>query len=181
MRRENDYFKSREVKCLKECVLALNIILTQICIFGHNRSYTIKVKSFRTSCFSQKLEMVLKGTFSENEFFCMILHDLLTSVFLSSISPGNVPRFPCIVRCLHFAVGYNLLDVILEFWRFFLKLFKSKPNYIVLTPVTDIAAYLEWSSDHTLSFSPNLVKYRFKNMFLKEFITPSSTVILSTN
>ena len=34
---------------------------------------------------------------------------------------------------------------------------------------------------HTLNFCPNLVQYRFKNMYLKESPTRSSTVILSTN
>ena len=34
---------------------------------------------------------------------------------------------------------------------------------------------------HTLNFCPNLVQYRFKNMYLKESLTRSSTVILSTN
>ena len=34
---------------------------------------------------------------------------------------------------------------------------------------------------HTLNFCPNLVQYRFKNMYLKESLTRSSMVILSTN
>ena len=40
---------------------------------------------------------------------------------------------------------------------------------------------LESSLGHTLNFCPNLVQYRFKNMYLKESPTRSSTVILSTN
>ena len=38
--------------------------------------------------------------------------------------------------------------------------------------------HLESSSGYTPSFYPNLLKYRFKNMFLKESITQSSTVLL---
>ena len=34
---------------------------------------------------------------------------------------------------------------------------------------------------HTLNFCPNLVQYRFKNMYLKESPTRSSTEILSSN
>ena len=41
---------------------------------------------------------------------------------------------------------------------------------------------LESSFSHTLNFCPDLVKYRFKNMYLKKQLTQSSTVIfLSTN
>ena len=37
--------------------------------------------------------------------------------------------------------------------------------------------HFESSSGHTLGFYQNLVKYRFKNMFLKEYLTRSSMVI----
>ena len=37
--------------------------------------------------------------------------------------------------------------------------------------------HLEYSPCHTLSFCLNVVKYRFKNVFPKESITRSSTVI----
>ena len=37
--------------------------------------------------------------------------------------------------------------------------------------------HFESSSCHTLSLYPNFVKYGFKNLFLKEFLTGSSTAI----
>ena len=37
--------------------------------------------------------------------------------------------------------------------------------------------YFESYSGHTLSFYPNLVKYRFKNIFLQDSLNQSSTVI----
>ena len=46
-----------------------------------------------------------------------------------------------------------------------------------VTYFTSFEKHLESSSGHTLSFYPNLVKYRFKNLFLKESLTCSSTMI----
>ena len=61
----------------------------------------------------------------------------------------------------------------------------------ILTQFTDITSFgkrLESSLGHTmyspsfsLNFCPNLVQYRFKNMYRKESLTRSSTVILLTN
>ena len=39
-----------------------------------------------------------------------------------------------------------------------------------VTNITSFEKYLESSSGHTLTFYPNLVKYRFNNMFLKEYL-----------
>ena len=41
-------------------------------------------------------------------------------------------------------------------------------NYTELQ-ISHLQKHLESSSGHTLTFYLNLVKYRFKNMFLKEF------------
>ena len=58
------------------------------------------------------------------------------------------------------------------------KLLKQGYRYIF---ITSFGKRLESSLDHTLNFCPNLVQYRVKNMYLKEVLTRSSTVILSTN
>ena len=55
------------------------------------------------------------------------------------------------------------------------------PLYIGVTDITSFGKRLESSLGHTLNFCPNLVQYRFKNMYLKESPTRSSMVILSTN
>ena len=51
----------------------------------------------------------------------------------------------------------------------------------LFTDFTSFGKRLESSLGHTLKFCPNLVQYRFKNMYLKESVTRSSTVTLSTN
>ena len=49
-----------------------------------------------------------------------------------------------------------------------LKIFKSIQNYWHrLTDIRSFEKYLEISSGHTLSFCPNFVHYRFKNMYPK--------------
>ena len=63
-----------------------------------------------------------------------------------------------------------------------LKIFKSLQNYWHrVTYSTSFGNRLESSLGYTLNFCPNLVQYRFKNMYLKESLTGSSTVILSAN
>ena len=77
---------------------------------------------------------------------------------------------------------FYLLDVVLAFLISILKNFKSLQNYWHrVTDITSFGKRLESSLGHTLNFCPNLVQYRFKNMYLKESLTRSSTVILSTN
>ena len=46
---------------------------------------------------------------------------------------------------------------------------KASSFDVVTDNITSFEKHLESSSDHTLSFYLNLVKYRFKNMFLKVF------------
>ena len=49
------------------------------------------------------------------------------------------------------------------------------------TDITSFGKRLESSLGNTPNFCPNLVQFRFKNMYHKESLTRSSTVILSTN
>ena len=46
-----------------------------------------------------------------------------------------------------------------------------------ITGITSFGKSLGISSGHTGNFCPNLVQYRLKNMFQKESLTRSSTVI----
>ena len=63
----------------------------------------------------------------------------------------------------------NLLDVVLAVWISILKIFKSLPKYLPgVTDITTVDLHLESSSGHSRNFNPNLVKYFFKNKFLKE-------------
>ena len=73
---------------------------------------------------------------------------------------------------------WDLLGVVLAFWISILKIFKLLPNYSHrVTYITRFEKHSKSSSGHTLSIYQNLVKYRFKSMFLKESLTCSSTVI----
>ena len=77
---------------------------------------------------------------------------------------------------------FDLLDVVLAFLMSILQIFKSLQNYRhSITYITSFGKHLESSLGHTLNFCPNLVQYRFNNMYLKESLTRSSTMILSTN
>ena len=77
---------------------------------------------------------------------------------------------------------FDLLDVVLAFLISIFKIFKSLQKYWHrVKDITSFGKRLESSLGHTLNFCPNLVQYRFKNMYLKESPTRSSTVILSTN
>ena len=72
----------------------------------------------------------------------------------------------------------DLLGVALAFRISILKIFRLLPNY--LNRASDITSFekrLESSLGHTLNCCLNLVKYRFKDMFRKECLTQSSTVI----
>ena len=71
----------------------------------------------------------------------------------------------------------DLLDVAPAFLTFILKIFKLLQKYFHrVTNIISFEKHLESSSCHTLSFCLNLLKYRFKNMFLKESLIRSSTV-----
>ena len=72
----------------------------------------------------------------------------------------------------------SLLGVAQAFQISILKIFRLLPNYWHrVTYITSFEIHLESSSGHTLTFYLNLVKYRFQNLFRKEFLTRSSTVI----
>ena len=81
-----------------------------------------------------------------------------------------------------FRSEFGLLDVVLAFWIFILKIFKSLQNYWHrVTDITSFGKLLESYLGHTLNFCRNLVIFRSKNICKKESLTRSSTVILSTN
>ena len=93
---------------------------------------------------------------------------------------GDVPRLPSygiyISQLVRFARCCTSVLISI------LKIFKSLQNYWHrVTDIPSFGKHLESSLGHTLNFCPNLVQYRFKNMYLKESPTRSSTVILSTN
>ena len=89
---------------------------------------------------------------------------------------GDVPRLPsCGVNISQLNRFARCCTSILDFHS---KNFKLLPNYWHrVTDVTSFEKQLESSSGHTLSFYPNLVKYRLQNMFLKESLTGSSAMI----
>ena len=69
-----------------------------------------------------------------------------------------------------FLCWLDLLGVVLAFW---ISILKKLQNHFQIADtviyITKLEKYLESSSGHTLNFFPNLVKFRFKNMFMKEF------------
>ena len=86
---------------------------------------------------------------------------------------GDVPRLPSFV--FFFFYIFQLVrfpgccTYVLDFHS---NIFRSLPNYWHrVTDITNFEKLFESSSCHTLSIYPNLVKYRFKNMFLKELVT----------
>ena len=107
----------------------------------------------------------------------------MTSDYLSSISPGWVVISLGSQRMvLTFLIRFDLLGDAPTIRISILKIFKLLPNYwhmVTATCNTIFKKHLESSSGHSLTFYLNLVKYRFKNMFLKESLTQSSTVIYS--
>ena len=61
-----------------------------------------------------------------------------------------------------------------------LNIFKSLQTYFAgVADITSFGTRLESYLGPTRNFCPNLVQYRFKNMYLKQSLTRSSTVILS--
>ena len=87
---------------------------------------------------------------------------------------GDVPRLPSygafisqLVRFARCCTSVSDVDS---------KNLQILPNYWHrITDITSFEKHLESSSDHTLTFHQNLVKYRFKNMFRKESLTRYST------
>ena len=72
----------------------------------------------------------------------------------------------------------DLLDVVLAFWISILKISKLLQNCLHrVIDITSFVKHLESSLDRTPNFCLNLVIFRSKNMYLKESLTRSSTVI----
>ena len=72
----------------------------------------------------------------------------------------------------------DLLDVVLAFWISILKISKLLQNCLhMVIDITSFEKHLESSLDRTQNFCLNLVIFRSKNMYLKESLTRSSTVI----
>ena len=99
--------------------------------------------------------------------------DLVNFPWLS----GDVPKLPPyggyisqLVRCAMCCTGALDISIV--------RIFKSLQNYCdTVIYTTSFENHLESSSGHTLDFYPNLVKYRFKNVFLKKSPTGFSTVL----
>ena len=93
---------------------------------------------------------------------------------------GDVPRLPS--YGIYISQLVRFARCCTSVFDFHSKIFKSLLNYWHrVTDITSFGKRLESSLGHTLNFCPNLVQYRFKNMYLKESPTWSSMVILSTN
>ena len=107
----------------------------------------------------------------------------MTSDFLLSIPPVWMLMFLDSHRAVFtFLSWLDVLHVALAFRISIRKIFKLLSNYLHrVTDITCFEKHLESSSSDTLTYCLNLLKCRFKNMFLKEYLTRSSTVILSTN
>ena len=82
---------------------------------------------------------------------------------------GDVPRLPS-----HVVLAFSISILKISF-QITSKLLTQGYRYHMLRK------NLESCLGHTLNFCPDLVQYRRKNMYLKESLTQSSTVILSTN
>ena len=76
---------------------------------------------------------------------------------------------------VHILSWLDKLGVVLAFSIAILKICKSLPNF--WHRVTDITSFKNIWQVLQVIFCPSQVKYRFKNMFLKEFLTHSSTLI----
>ena len=103
----------------------------------------------------------------------------MTSDFISSISPGWVGMFLESHRMVFTFLNWlDLLGIAQAFRISNLKIFNLLPNYQRrVKDITGFEKHSESSSGHTLTCCLYLVKYRFKNMLRKEFLTRSSTVI----
>ena len=89
---------------------------------------------------------------------------------------GDVPRLP----------SYDIyISQLVRFARCCNSVFDVHSKNLQITSKLLTQGYrykrFESSLGHTLNLCPNLVQYRFKNMYLKESPTRSSTVILFTN
>ena len=85
---------------------------------------------------------------------------------------GDVPRLPS------FRSWLDWLAVVIAFW---ISILKTLNHFKTIYPGLQISQALESSSGHSPSFCPYLVKYPFKNEFLKDSLIRSSTVVYSTN
>ena len=95
----------------------------------------------------------------------------MTPDFLPPISPGWVVMFLDTHRTVFtFLSWLALLCDVLAFWISNVKFLKSLAKCHRVTDITSFEKHLESSLCHILSFYPNLVNYRFKNMFL--FLSP---------
>ena len=93
---------------------------------------------------------------------------------------GDVPRLPS--YGIYISQLVRFARCCASVFDFILIIIKSLQNYWHRhADITSFEIRLESSLGHTLNFCPNLVQYRFKNMFLNESLTRSSTAILSTN
>ena len=103
----------------------------------------------------------------------------MTSDFLLLISHGWVVTFQDSHRTVFtFRSWLDLLDVVLAFWISILKISKLLQNCLHrVIDITSFEKHLESSLDRTPNFCQNLVIFRSKNMYLKESLTRSSTVI----
>ena len=71
-----------------------------------------------------------------------------------------------------------LIGIVLAFWIFILNILKITSKLLTQGyRYHMLRKHLESSLGTSPSFCPNMVKCRFKNMFLKESLTRSSTVI----
>ena len=110
----------------------------------------------------------------------MFTTNVITLHFLSSTwLNGDVPRLPSsgtyVSQFVRFPSGG------LAFWIFILKIFKSLKTIDTGSRISQASKTFRKFLRLYLSFYPNLVKYLFKNVSLKEFLIWSSTVIEFTN
>ena len=103
----------------------------------------------------------------------------MTSDFLLLISHGWVVTFQDSHHTVFtFRSWLDLLDVVLAFWISILKISILLQNCLHrVIDITSFEKHLESSLDRTPNFCQNFVIFRSKNMYLKESLTRSSTVI----
>ena len=103
----------------------------------------------------------------------------MISDFLLLISHGWVVTFLDSHRTVFtFRSWLDLLDVVLAFLISILNISKLLQNYLHrVIDITSFEKHLESSLDRTPNLCQNLVIFRSKNMYLKESLTRSSTVI----
>ena len=114
----------------------------------------------------------------------VIGRDIHTSVYDKRDDFGfPIVNFPWLSGDSHrtvftFRSWLDLLDVVLAFWISILKISKLLQNCLHrVIDITSFEKHLESSLDRTPNFCQNLVIFRSKNMYLKESLTRSSTVI----